>query len=73
MTRQACVLSSYLFGLRLSFLPDISHGNKAQNQVGQALFPVTLEEVAGQEGHLFKRIPRDYQLHGEDEHRGSLT
>lgn len=63
----------YLCGLCLPFLPDIPHGHKAQDHVGQALFPVTLEELAAQKGHLSKRIPRDCQLQGQDGHRGTVT
>lgn len=52
----------HLFRLCLSFLPDVPHGNKAQDHVGQALFPMTLEKLTVQKGHLCKRIPRDCQL-----------
>lgn len=54
----------YLFRLSLAFLPDIAGGDEAQDQVGQAPLPVTLEELAVQEGHLFKRVSRDSQLQG---------
>lgn len=55
----------YLLRPCLSFLPDIPHGDHAQDHMGQALFPVTRQELAGQEGHLFKRISRDFQLQGK--------
>lgn len=58
------LLAPYLFRLCLSSLPDVAHGHEAQDQVGQALFPVTLEELAVQQGHLFKTICTHYQLQG---------
>lgn len=72
MTKQAS-LCPYLFGLRLSFLPDIPHGDKAQDQMGQVLLLVTREELAVQEGHLFKRIARYYQLQEWDGHRAAVA